>query len=521
MGCRVTTYQVGGLSKQPTLLPLFRPNFSTLHVLGRSMKTAIPAILLAGIFCSLLPAPSFGDLPTLRLSIEDLSHSVLVPIPGSGGPSSEASDPPLPPTQRATLSPDVNSLVAGNNRFAFSLFQHVASASQSDGNMLISPFSISSALAMTYAGARGNTASQMASVLGFNLPDDRLHPAYGELLADLTTPREAYQLSVANRLFGQAGYPFKQSFLDVTSQDYRAPLEPTDFVHDAEGSRLHINDWVADQTHDKIKDLLPQGSVTSDTRLVLTNAIYFNGKWNSKFDEQYTADRPFVSADGTSTPVKTMFQQHEFRYGQFDGYKMLEMPYAGLDLSMVIVLPTAANGLNDVAGSLSSDMLAQNLSSMHQSNVNVFLPKFKFDASFSLGKTLRGMGMTDAFLDPDFSGISDQGLAISDVIHKAYIDVNEAGTEAAAATAVVIGVTCACGPPQPQLFNADHPFLFALRDTHSGSLLFMGRVMRPGSASITSLTGPAVPEPGAALMLLVGACVSSVGRLRARSLGQD
>jgi serine protease inhibitor len=421
----------------------------------------------------------------------------------------------VPPTQRANLSNDAYTVVSGNTQFAVNLYKEVAANSNANANMLVSPFSISSALTMTYAGAAGQTAQQMAGVLNLHLPKDRLNPAYGELLSDLTTPRDAYQLNIANRLFGQSGYTFKQPFLGITADDYQAPVEPTDFSGDPEGSRQHINQWVADQTHDKIQDLLPPGGVSANTRLVLTNAIYFNGKWKYKFDESATAMQPFHSADGTSAPAATMFQESTLRYGKFNGYQMLEMPYAGDDLSMVVILPTAPNGLANLESSLTATNLTWNLFALTSKKVDVYLPKFKFDASFALGGVLEAMGMTDAFTDrADFSGISNQGLKISSVVHKAFIDVNEDGTEAAAATGIGFSDFFACiGCSAPQVFNADHPFLFALRDTHSGSLLFMGPVMQPGDASISSLVGPVVPEPRSLLLLAIGIGVSSIGRL--------
>jgi serpin B len=495
--------------------------------LWRVLATAGIAVLAA------YSAAAADEHPPILLKLNPpLGPVIALPLPVDGGPIGNPVDispitgpvnrPPsqgdiLPPTVRAELSPDVATLVAGNNQFAFNIFQRIAASADADKNLLVSPFSISSALAMTYAGARGRTAQQMAGVLGFNLPDEQLHGAYGELLSDLTAPRDAYQLNIANRLFVQSDYPFKQPFLDITTNSYQAPLESTNFIGDPEGSRQHINQWVADRTHDKILNLLPSGSVTSDTRLVLTNAIYFNGKWDSKFDEQNTVDRPFYAADGAAAPTQTMFQENRFRYGQFNGYQMLEIPYAGQDLSMVLMLPDARNGISSLESSISSEKVSSDLSAVSQTKVDVYLPKFKFDASFQLGDTFQSMGMSDAFSErADFSGISGQGPKLSDVIHKAFIDVNEAGTEAAAATAVIsiTAVGCyGCGIGQPPVFDADHPFLFALRDMHSGSLLFMGRVMQPGAASITSLGGPAVPEPMSRALLFVGVGCVIVGRL--------
>jgi serpin B len=426
-----------------------------------------------------------------------------VPSVGSGSEQGNL----VPPHSRAPLSNDARELVAGNNQFSIDLYRRLAADRNANQNMLASPFSISAALGMAYAGARGRTAEQMADVLRFTLPDDRLHAAFGEVIGDLDATRDGYQLSIANRMFGQQGLDFRQPFLDLMAQHYDAPLEPTNFVRDPEGSRERINDWVEEQTNDKIQDLLPQGSITDDTRLVLTNAIYFNGKWKYKFDETATHNAAFYAADGSATPAATMFQQQQFRYGDFDGFKMLEMPYAGDDLSMVVMLPDTHDGLDKLEASLTSVQLDENLAAMSETDVLVFLPKFKFDVSFKLGEMLQDMGMTDAFQHGGLTGIADGDFVISDVLHKAFIDVNEAGTEAAAATAVaIIGDNACfnCASPSPPVFRADHPFLFALRDTHSGSLLFMGRMAEPGESEITSLAGPTVPEPPSMVLMLVG-----------------
>lgn len=404
---------------------------------------------------------------------------------------------------RADLPPDVADLVAGNSRFALNIYQHLAAAAP-DKNVLVSPFSISAALSMTYAGAHGNTAQQMASVLNYTLPDDRLHSAFGTLLSDLTTPHDGYQLNVANRLFGQTGYPFHDQFLQTTANNYRAPLEPTNFVENPEGSRVRINDWVADQTNDKIKDLLPSGSVTGDTRLVLTNAVYFKADWKHQFDRDATYDEQFYnSRNGTSQQVSMMHQQHSFSYAEGAGYQMLEMPYAGDDLSMVVMLPTDRDGLTSLEASLTPQLLDEGLASLQSTDVRVALPKFTFDGKFRLGTTLSDLGMPDAFTGAaDFSGIADDSLQISDVFHQTFVAVDEKGTEAAAATAVVVTVTSAVlDPPTPKFFNADHPFLFALRDTHSGSLLFLGRVTDPGS--LNAVAAEHVPEPATACFAVV------------------
>jgi serpin B len=421
-------------------------------------------------------------------------------------PATPVGEPPiLPPHTRATLSDDANSVVEGNNRFALDIFQQIGSATP-DKNLLVSPFSISTALAMTHAGARGNTARQMADTLGFALPDDRLHPAFGELIRDLSEERDGYEFNIANRLFGQADYPFKQPFLNITDRDYGAPLEPLDYASDPEAARVRINDWVEDQTNQKIRELLPEGILNKTTRLVLTNAIHFDGSWKHKFDEKLTREESFFSGGGESQ-VPMMRQLQNFPYAELPGVQLLEMPYAGDDLSLVAILPTEQDGLARMEATLTPEMLDAGLNALRETQVNVTFPRFTFDSSFKLSDTLKAMGMTDAF-DPDFADLTgianpmDERLLISDVVHKAFIDVNEEGTEAAAATAVIIGALsrCVCPPPLPKEFRADHPFLFALRDRHSGSLIFLGRVVDPGGTASSLNT---VPEPSAAWLIVV------------------
>jgi serpin B len=421
-------------------------------------------------------------------------------------PARPVGEPPIPPHLRATLSDDAKSVVEGNNRFALDIFQQIGSATP-DKNLLVSPFSISTALAMTYAGARGNTARQMAHTLSFALPDDRLHPAFGELMRDLSEERDGYDFNIANRLFGQADYPIKQPFLSITDRDYGAPLEPLDYKSDPEAARVRINDWVEDQTNQKIRELLPEGILNETTRLVLTNAIHFDGSWKHKFDVELTREDSFFSGNGGDSQVPMMRQLQTFPYAELPGVQLLEMPYAGDDLSLVAILPTEQNGLASLEATLTPEMLDAGLTALRETQVNVTFPKFTFDSSFKLSDTLKAMGMTDAF-DPDFADLTgianpmDERLLISDVVHKAFIDVNEEGTEAAAATAVIIGAlsTCVCPPPQPKEFRADHPFLFALRDRHSGSLIFLGRVVDPGGTAASLI---AVPEPSATWLIVV------------------
>jgi serpin B len=430
-------------------------------------------------------------------------------IPGSPiiPASTSVGLPPIAPHERAALSADAAAVVASNTRFGLDIYHELSAVSKPNENVLISPFSISAALAMTYAGAGGRTAQQMSDVLRFTIPSSQVHPAFGELLRDLTAHRSGYQLDIANRLFAQQRYPFETAFKNITGTDYGAPLEEVDFVKDTEGSRRRINEWVENQTNDKIRDLLPSGSVKDNTRLVLTNAIYFDGSWKNKFDKSFTHDETFFAASGTPSTVAMMHQQQAFRYAERPGYQMLELPYAGDDLSLVVMLPNSRDGLDNVEASLTPDEWSAGLDAMYQTSVNVSLPKFTFDSSFKLVDALKALGMTDAFDKEraDLKRIADpasESLYIDDALHKAFIDVNEEGTEAAAATAIIVGAvsTCFCAPPQPKTFDADHPFLFALRDVHTGSLLFLGRVADPGKLTAFSA---AVPEPSASVMLVI------------------
>lgn len=439
-----------------------------------------------------------GDFP---LVADAPDFPPLVPSPNPGRLTA--------PHERSSLSPDAQSVATANNRFALDIYRELSAAAKPGDNLLVSPFSISTALAMTYAGARGNTAAEMADTLHFSLPQDRLHAAYGELVRELDVDRAGYDLGIANRLFGMRDYPFKQQFLTVTDQHYGAPLEQLDFYADPEGSRQHINQWVEDQTNNKIKDLLPSGSINGDTRLVLTNAVYFNGDWKYKFDKNFTQEKTFYRSPGSESLVPMMHQQEFLPYAERPDFQLLELPYAGDDLSMVLLLPREYDGLAALEASLTNEGLDAALADLRREQVQLRLPKFTFDASFSLSNTLQSMGISDAFngFAADFTGMTDaEPLHISSVLHKAFIDVNEEGTEAAAATAVIMTTTTAIigPPPPPKVFRADHPFLFALRDRHSGSLLFMGRVNDPGSGPANALFDR-VPEPQAMGLVIFAA----------------
>ena len=380
-------------------------------------------------------------------------------------------------------------IVKGNTKFAFDLY---AQLKTEEGNLFFSPYSISTALAMTYAGAKNETAEQMAKTLGFwhcpNFPSEPLtmpeipfHPAYGRLINRLNTlgQKGNYQLSIANALWGQNDYSFLNSFVELNKTHYHAGLENVDFVKETEKTRQKINQWVEDKTNKKIKNLIPQGALDAMTRLVLTNAIYFKGDWALQFDTAETKDEDFyISADKTvNTPL--MHQKEKFTYGQTETLQMLKFVYKGDDLSMLVLLAKEKDGLAGLEKQLTAKNLIQWQKRMYKREVRVFLPKFKMTSQFGLSDTLAKMGIPDAFgKAADFSGMTGgKDLFISNVIHKAFVEVNEEGTEAAAATGVTMSLTSM--PAPPPVFRADHPFVFIIQDNNTNSILFIGRVVDP------------------------------------------
>ena len=376
---------------------------------------------------------------------------------------------------------DVNELVAGNTQFTADLCTQLGGQ---PGNLFYSPSSISTALAMTHAGARGETAEQMAKTLHFTLPQDKLPEAFATLSKTLNAGAAAggYQLSIANRLWGQTGQDFSESFLSTLSIQYEANLAQLDFVNNADAARLEINTWVADKTQQKITNLIPAGVLNHLTRLVLTNAIYFKGSWTRPFLKQRTQEADFHVSSDKTTRVPLMAQTDDFGYWAGDGLKVLELGYAQSDLSMVLLLPDAIDGLAAIEKQVSAPNLDQWVKNVRVQKIEVYMPRFQVTSQFALKETLSTLGMPLAF-DPsraDFSGMSSSAhFSISAVIHKAYIDVNEEGTEAAAATAVVMMTRAAIRLQAPPIFRADHPFLFLIRDRKSGSILFLGRVQNP------------------------------------------
>jgi len=391
--------------------------------------------------------------------------------------------------QRVT-SPDVNetdlaTLVGGNSAFAFDMYQALR---EEDSNLFYSPYSISLALAMTYAGARGETAQQMADTLHFILRQERLHPAFNGLDIELSQrgegakgkEGEGFRLNIVNAIWGQDGYEFLSEFLDLLAMNYGAGLRILDFTSAPEESRITINNWVSDRTEGRIKDLIPQGVIDTFTRLVLTNAIYFNAAWQYPFGEDMTEDGPFYLLDGGEVTVPMMRQTESFGYTDGGVYQAVELPYDGRELSMVILLPQAGQ-FEMFEGSLDAQRVDAIVKDLEHRRVALTMPRFEFESGLSLKEILATMGMPVAFSrDANFSGMTgNRDLFIADVIHKAFVSVDEAGTEAAAATAVVMELTAV--PEEPVEVTVDRPFIFLIRDIETGTILFVGRIVDPGA----------------------------------------
>jgi serpin B len=377
-------------------------------------------------------------------------------------------------------TPDQAAVVEGNNAFAFSLYSQLR---KQDGNLFFSPESIFTAFAMAYAGARGSTASEIASTLHFTLAPDQLYPAMGALLNNLNAAHPGYQLHVADALWAEKDYAFLDDFLTLTASDYGAGFNRVDFKSAPDAVRSTINQWVEQKTENKIKDLLPPGAVNSATRLVLTNAIYFKGDWQAQFDKASTKDEDFHLSQTQIVEAPLMHLQGRFSLFSDGTFQVLDIPYKSGELSMIVFLPNDISGLPALEQSLTAATAKQWLSQLKPiSKVILTLPKFKMTQQFELGGALSAMGMAKAFDQnaANFSGMTgNRDLWISAAIHKAFVDVNEEGTEAAAATGIVMRSSAMAYEPPPTIFRADHPFIFLIRDNRSGGILFMGRVIDP------------------------------------------
>ncbi len=430
--------------------------------------------------------------PTVTPNTTSSNTPVPTGVPPSATPSrpavQEASSEIRSDKERAAPSAtnaDLAAVVDDNSAFSFNLYQTLKGR---DGNLFYSPHSISLALAMTFAGAGGQTEKQMADTLRFSLPRDRLHPAFNALDLEIATRGkgdEGFRLNIVNSVWGQEGHPFRETFLDVLAESYGAGVRPTDFAAAPEESRIAINDWVAESTEDRIRDLIPQAIITPLTRMVLTNAIYFNASWASPFSDANTRSQPFHLLDGGTVDVPMMRTSEDFGYAAGDGYQAVDLPYVGHELSMTVIVPDRG-GFREFEDSLDASLVDRIIADLGLRHITLGLPKFEFESQFRLGETLKSMGMPDAFdiASSDFSGMDgrsclagDPGcLYIREVVHKAFVSVDEAGTEAAAATGVVMQTESA--PQNPVSVTVDRPFIFLIRDHATEAILFVGRVER-------------------------------------------
>ncbi len=381
----------------------------------------------------------------------------------------------------ASPAPESGAAAQSVNAFAVDLYKQIR---KPDGNLIFSPYSVSMCLAMAYAGARGNTESQMAKALRFGLDQPKLNEAFGALNAQILAAGKdkAVEINVANALWVEKTYSLLNKYLESVRINYQGGVEQLDFLHGPDAARKTINIWVEKQTKDKIKNLLAPGTISADTPLVLTNAIYFKGAWQSPFREKITREDPFTLLGGKEIRVPMMRRKDSFRYAEEQDLQVLEAPYKGGEFAMIALLPAKQKRLEDFERSITFDRLNQWTRNLQMRQVEVYLPKFKMTSGFPLKTALTGLGMTDAFSPKaDFSGMTPKkSLFIGDVVHKAFVEVNEEGTEAAAATAVVMETALPPKklPPVP-VFRADHPFLFLIVHKRSNCVLFFGRVTKP------------------------------------------
>ena len=455
-----------------------------------SLPPEPPAQSSPGVPATPSPAWIGRSVPTTAATI-DAVQSTATPTAIADQPT------PVPTVLPVRAEPsasemDVNDLVHSNSAFALDLYRTL---SAHDGNLFYSPYSISTALGMTYAGARGETERQMTDTLKFDLPQAMLHPAFNTLYLDLDSRSgggkdfdpSAFRLNIANALWGQKGYQFLDEFTAVIAENYGAGVRPTDFVGQPEESRIRINGWVANETEDRITDLIPPGKFEDrPPALVLTNAIYFNAAWVQKFKSMPTPT-DFHRLEGDAVPVPMMNQTGSTRYASGVGYQAVEMQYRFGWMSMAILLPDQGT-FEAFEESLDDDLVAQIIEDLETREVVLTMPKFEFQSAFDLADTLKALGMKDAFDSTiaDFSGMDGRScvsadircLFLSDVIHKAFVAVDEEGTEAAAATAAMaVPSGGASGPPVE--VTVDRPFIFLIRDGRTGTILFLGRVLDP------------------------------------------
>lgn len=443
------------------------------------MKNIVSIIIFLAVIlssaCSALPEPDDIDIDDVATD-EEITEEVSFL-------RSELGREPNPDVSFE----ETRALALDNAAFALLFYDQIRSENE---NIIFSPLSLSIALSMTMAGAEAGTLEGMLAALQLSLPDSDVHPAFNALLQEIEDSQSElsddmegneFQLNIANSVWGQAGFPFKDQFIDTLGSQYDSGIYTVDFIQAPESARVAINEWVEDETEEKIKDLIPEGAIDSLTRLVLANAIYFNGSWLHPFQEQATSEAPFTTIDDEEIPVEMMrLAEERLLYLRADDYQAVKLPYLSPDFAMTIILPDAG-AFTSVEDQLAPDMLTSMKEDMHLQLINLQMPKFDFETTIDAKDVLVNLGMGDAF-DPavsDFSRMADvEDLHITDVLHKATINVDEQGTEAAAATAVIVGITSA-PIDDPINLVVDRPFLFMIEHTPTGTILFMGRVLQP------------------------------------------
>ena len=408
----------------------------------------------------------------IMVSFTACSQPLVSPPEGASAQTSEKSRNTHPKIDHADLA----TLSDGNGEFAFDLYQNLQ---DKGGNIFFSPYSISQALAMTYAGARGETEKQMADTLHFTLPEAYLHPVFNYLDLKLTSRDKdvkEFYLTIANALWGQEDYVFLPEFLDILAENYGAGMITLDFMNRPQESCNAINSWVSDNTKGRIKDIISPNNISPDTRLILTNAIYFKASWYHKFKESMTIDDTFHLLDGTEIKVPMMRQTESHGYTEGDNYQAVQLLYSGGKMSMIVILPEEGS-FNAFQSQITYGILQDIVSGLERKLVQLQMPRFEFESEFSLREVLREMGMTNAFENADFSGMTgSKALFIADVLHKAFVLVDETGTEAAAATAVTMTESA---PAIDAKISIDRPFIFLIRDIETNSILFLGHVLNP------------------------------------------
>jgi len=389
------------------------------------------------------------------------------------------------PESKPKLS-DIKNVVDANNQFALDYYSKLKS--KDSGNIFFSPFSISSAFVMTYEGAKSETAEEMRSVFYFPEDSNLRRTEYASIFDELNKGDKKYKLSSANALWAQQDYQFSKDYFDNVEKYYSGKATNLDFKKDPEGSRITINSWVENQTNEKIKDLIPSGLINTMTKLVLTNAIYFKGEWVKQFNKNDTKEENFRTSNGGAVKAQMMQRTDDeaiFNYAENSDLQILEMPYSGNELSILLLLPKNDN-LTKLESILSTKNISDWKKNLEEQRVKIYIPKFKFETKYFMADDLKEMGMPLAFSDSaDFFGMTASGkkdLKIDEAIHQAFVEVNEEGTEAAAATAVIMAPLGAAGPqkePKIPIFRADHPFIFLIQQKSTGDILFMGRVVNP------------------------------------------